>query len=252
MAISKPKTLKYDLFIKELDKTIQYRGMKHGDQKVLLMALELKDESAIINAILDIIDSCTFGSIDKKNTPMSVMDYIFLKIYIATIGNQSPVLFTCGGTKIIKDDEGNEKEVPCGLKLNMNLNLDDAKLEYPEGYEASKLIEVDPDISLKLKSPDFETYRKFDSSASWTEAAEKYVWSGLEAIIDHGEVKVPSVDFTIEELKEFLDALEPKVFEEIGAYFEKMPELVLEHSVKCPSCGRSELFRLRGLDAFLG
>lgn len=255
MAISKPKTIKYDLRVEGRGDApsfdIKFRGLNHGEQRTLLMSLELKDEKAIINAILDIIKDCTFGTIDVKKTPMYVLDYVFLKIYIATVGVESPVLFTCGGTKTKEHEDGTVTDEPCGLKLNTNIRLDNAALEYPEDFKSTKLIEVDSDISLKMKIPDFEAFKKFDVGMTWAEAAERFVWAGLEAIIDHDEVKIPSVDFTLEELKEFLDSVDPDVMAEIGKFFDSIPDLVLRHEIKCPNCGRKELFVLKGLDAFL-
>lgn len=257
MALASVKTLKYDLHIEELGKTIKYRGLKHGEQKNILLAFELKDESGIINVILDSVESCTFNELDVKTTPMHLIDLIFLKMYAVTVGAKSPVVFSCGGTVKTTGENGEEKTEPCGTKLNMFIDLDKAALVYPENYTPNKTVQIDDDTVVKLKVPSFEDFRKITETFNRDEKtlvdlADQFIWAGLEAIVDSEGVKIPSVDFTKEELFKWLDDLDPPHVAAISEYFDNLPQLVLDHSVTCPKCGRKEEFQLKGLDAFFG
>lgn len=258
MALRTPNAIRFTLDIPELKKTINFRALKVGEQKKLLTVLELKDPRAIINTIVDIIDGITFGELDLAKTPMHLVDFIFLHAFIKSSGAQSKAEYTCGGEieveESVADDKGNVTTntvtKPCGSKHELLLNLERAEIKYPEGYAASKLIEVGDGMSIKIRMPDFANFKKLDLDKDVMEISDQYIFSGIEYILDGDNMSVPGTDFNLEEMTKWLNDLPTTALDEISAFFEGVPVLSLNVDVTCPKCGRKDGFELQGLEDF--
>ncbi|WEM34324.1 baseplate hub protein [Xanthomonas phage X1] len=258
MALRTPAPIRFSLEIPELNKTISYRALKVGEQKSLLTVLELKDASAIINTIVDIIDGITFGELDLAKTPMHLIDFIFLHAYIKSSGARSKAEYTCGGEIEVEEEveleEGKKeivtKTVPCGSRHELLLNLENATIKYPEGYKASKLVQIDDSMSIKLKMPDFASFKKLDLDADVIGISDQYIFSGIEYILDGENMSVPGADFDFDEMTTWLNELPSTALDQITEFFEGVPVLSLNVDVTCPKCGRKDGFELQGLDDF--
>ena len=80
MALPKLNTPTYELEVPSTDEKIKYRPFLVKEEKILLMAMVSKDNAQIINAVKDIVKSCTFDKVDISNMPMFDIEYIFLNI----------------------------------------------------------------------------------------------------------------------------------------------------------------------------
>lgn len=258
MAIRNPQSIRFSLELPELNKTISYRALKVGEQKNLLTVLELKDARAIINTIVDIVEGITFGELDMSKTPMHLVDYIFLKSFIKSSGAQTHAEYSCGGTVEVEEEvekEDGTKELvkvekPCDSRHNLLLNLENAGVKYPEGYEASKLIQIDETMSIKIRMPDFQSFKRLDMDKDIIGISDQYIFSGIEYILDGENMMTPGVDFNLEEMTKWLNELDSKVLAEVSAFFESVPVLTLNVDVTCPKCGRKDGFELQGLEDF--
>jgi hypothetical protein len=258
MAIRNPQSIRYSLDLPELKKTISYRALKVGEQKILLTVLELKDARAIINAVIDIVEGITFGELDLSKTPMHIVDYVFLKSFIKSSGAMSSAEYSCGGKVETEEEVDNADgtkamimvEKPCDSKHNLQLDLERATIKYPEDYQTTKLIQVDDSMSIKLRLPDFESFKKLDLDKDVIGISDQYIYSGIEYILDGEDMKAPGVDFNFEEMTAWLNELEAGVLEQISEFFENIPVLTLKVDVTCPKCGRKDGFELQGLEDF--
>lgn len=258
-SIRTPKSIRYDLPIEELNKTIYYRALKVGEQKALLTAMGMKDAKALINSIVDIVTACTFNEQDLSKIPMHIVDYIFLNVYIKSSGNMSQAEFQCGGTvqEEVTVGEGEDavteiQTVPCGARHVLNIDLNRTTIKYPENYEPSKVIDVGDGIVVKIRLPSFEAFRKMDIDKEWMDIADQFIFSGIECIQDGDDIKVPNVDFSLEDLVEWLDNLDSGVMQQINDFFQTAPSLSLHVPVTCPKCGKKEDFELNSLEDFFG
>ena len=64
MALPKLNTPTYELEIPSSDEKIKYRPFLVKEEKILMMALESKDNTEIVNAVKDTVTECTFNKID--------------------------------------------------------------------------------------------------------------------------------------------------------------------------------------------
>ena len=64
MALPKLKTITYELNLPSTGEKVKYRPFLVKEQKNLMIAQESEDNKLIENTFADIINDCTFGTID--------------------------------------------------------------------------------------------------------------------------------------------------------------------------------------------
>lgn len=245
--LRKVEGLYYDLELPRTDKKLKYRAMKVKETKLLLTAIGMNEENATVNAILDIVESATRASFPIRELPMHLIDLIFLKIYTKSSGGQTVGVYKCGGVVEKVDTETEEVTTEaCDLSINIPIDLEKANLVFPEEFKEKTVIEVGEDQSICLKIPSLEGFKKMKTN----DISAQYIFSGIEAIVEGDDVKVPGQDFDVEELNEWLDELDGKDLQKITEFFKQIPQLGLDVPVTCPKCGRKEEFELRGLEDF--
>ena len=70
MALPKLTTPTYELEIPSTDEKIKYRPFLVKEEKILMMAMETKKESDIVQAVKEIVSECTFNKINLGTMPM--------------------------------------------------------------------------------------------------------------------------------------------------------------------------------------
>jgi len=75
MALPKLNTPTYELEVPSTDEKIKYRPFLVKEEKILLMAMESKDNGQIVNAVKDIVSECTFNKLDIASIPMFDVEY---------------------------------------------------------------------------------------------------------------------------------------------------------------------------------
>ena len=82
MALPTIETPRYELTLPSQDIQVQYRPFLVKEEKILLMAMESKDNNQIITATKDIINACTFDKLDIDKLPMFDIEYLLLQIQV--------------------------------------------------------------------------------------------------------------------------------------------------------------------------
>ena len=90
----------YELTLPSTDVKVKYRPFLVKEEKILLMAMESGKENEIYdNATKQIVDSCTFNSLDVETLPMFDLEYIFLNIRAKSVGEISKFKVICPDDK---------------------------------------------------------------------------------------------------------------------------------------------------------
>lgn len=267
MALPVVKSIKYTLDLPELGKSIKFRPMTTGEQKLFIQAIQLGDEKTLNDVNLDTVNACTFGALDLKKTPTHIVDLIYLNIYMKSKGEITHAAYTCNGVvtvkrkqkSLVEDEEtGEEVEVEeeieveekCGEVLNIKIPLDRAALVYPDAYEAKRVVMVDDESGIKLRAPAFGDYWAIDHEAPIEQITVDYLFQCIECIFTGDAVQVPGTDFTLDEFKTWYDTLPATVSEKIDQFFDEMPQLSLDLPARCIKCGTQHTIKLRGLADF--
>ena len=78
MALPKLNAPKYTMTVPSTKVTVDYRPYLVKEEKLLMMAAESKDEQAIIGAMKDLIETCTYGKVDPNKLTMYDLEYLFI------------------------------------------------------------------------------------------------------------------------------------------------------------------------------
>ena len=95
MALPKLATPKYELQIPSTGESVNYRPYLVKEEKVLMLAIESKDQSQMITALKDVISGCTEGKIKPDKLTLFDLEYIFLKLRSKSVGENSTIGIKC-------------------------------------------------------------------------------------------------------------------------------------------------------------
>ena len=234
MALPKLDTPKYQLTLPSTGEKIEYRPFLVKEQKIILMAQESQDENQILNAVGDLVNSCTFGIIDAKKSPTFDIEYIFLKIRSRSVGETTSVNVVC------PDD--NKTQVP------VKINLDEIELLTNKDHKTN--IQLTDKFTLNFRYPLMSDLYGIDASDA-TETSFSLINKCVTSI-QYGDEIYNRVDMTDAELNDFLEQMNSRQFAEVMDFFNGMPRLRHIIKVTNPKTKVQSEVVLEGLQSFLG
>ena len=237
MALPKLTTPTYELEIPSTDAKVKYRPFLVKEEKILMMAMESKSESDITQAVKDIVLECTFNKVDISNMPMFDVEYIFLQIRSKSVGEVSKLKLLC------PDDKKTYADV--------ELNLNEVKVQV--GDDHTNKIELDKGMGMIMTYPTIDSFA--DSGIKDINAGNMLdVISGciMQIYEEDGKKTYDPKDQTKKELTEFIEQLNTKQFREVQKFFDTMPKLKHEITVKNPKTKKESKITLTGLNDFFG
>lgn len=242
--LPKVESVKYNVFIEELNRDVKYRAFNNKEHKLILEASEMHDDQKILlDTTLDIVNACTFNSLDIAKIPTHIVDYLYLQIHLKSTGKQQLASYTCGN---VVDGK------PCTGAFQLRLPLEDAKIVYPKSYKKNRIIWVDEKrgIGIKMKSTTFDDLEKVNLTGDMISITDHFIMSCIESVFTKDSVLVPGKDFTVEECIEWFDELDGATLRAVSDFFKEMPYVGLDLNVTCPVCHRKETIELKGLQDF--
>ena len=234
MALPKLDTPKYQLTLPSTGEKIEYRPFLVKEQKIILMAQESQDENQILNAVGDLVNSCTFGIIDAKKSPTFDIEYIFLKIRSRSVGETTSINVVC------PDD--NKTQVP------VKINLDEIELLTNKDHKTN--IQLTDKFTLNFRYPLMSDLYGIDANDT-TETSFALINKCVTSI-QYGDEIYNRVDMTDAELNDFLEQMNSRQFAEVMDFFNGMPRLRHIIKVTNPKTKVQSEVVLEGLQSFLG
>ena len=231
MALPKINTVLYDLELPSDGKKVEYRPFLVKEEKILLMALEGKDEKEMSKAIKQIITQCvsTEGFTVNK-LAMVDLEYLFLNIRGKAVGDISTIEF----------------KHECGETIKYDIDL--SKVEIIKNKNYSDLVKITDDIMIRLKPPTIDNVIGVGKK-NQIELVMEIVRECLIEIIEGKDV-FSAQDHSREELDEFLNSLNSGQFKKIQDYYESLPKMKQDIEYTCEKCGKTEKETLEGLASF--
>ena len=237
MALPKLNTPTYELEIPSTDEKIQYRPFLVKEEKILMMALETKDNAQIVNAVKDIVNECTFNKINISTMPMFDTEYIFLQIRSKSVGEVSKLKLLC------PDDKKTYADV--------ELDLNEVKVQVEDDH--TNKIELTDDMGIIMTYPSIDSFA--DSGIQDINATNMLDVIGtciLQIYEQKGEKVYEAKDQTKKELTEFIEQLNTKQFQDVQKFFDTMPRLKHTIKIKNPKTKKTSEVTLSGLNDFFG
>ena len=234
MALPKLNTPTYELELPSTSEIIKYRPFLVKEQKILLIAQESGEEKQIARAMIELVESCTFGKINGKISPLFDIEYLFLRIRAKSVGETIELNVLC------PDD--NETQVP------VTVEVDDIKITMLENHKTE--IKILDNVKINFRYPILDDMEGLLGVESDVDSVFTLINRCVKSIT-HGDEVYQRVDMTEEELNEFLDSLTGEQFEYLIEFFDSMPKLRHVVQVTNPKTKKKSEVVLEGLQSFL-
>jgi|TARA_B100000945_G_scaffold288273_1_gene260527 hypothetical protein len=235
MALPKLTTPTYELEIPSTDEKIKYRPFLVKEEKILMMALESKQEKDITQAVKEIVKECTFDKVNIDNMPMFDVEYIFLNIRSKSVGEVSKLKILC----------------PDDKKTYADVELDLNEVNVQVGEDHTNKIDLGNGTGMIMQYPSIDSFK--DSGIRDINASnmlEVISTCILQIYEDEGKKVYNSKDQTQKELTDFIEQLNTKQFKDVQKFFDTMPKLKHEITVKNPKTKVESKITLSGLNDF--
>jgi hypothetical protein len=228
MALPKIEHPIYPIYLKSLDRKVNFRPFLVKEEKILLMAKEAKTPDEIQRAVKQIISNCLLEEIDIDSLPLFDVEMAFLKLRAKSVGEKVRLVFNC---------KNKVNDVECDTDTDYVLDLEKIDFEMPTGHDPKVMIS--DKLGIKLKYPTLGTDVSMPEITNQDQLFDiilNLVANNVEYIFDGESVYKPE-ETPHEELVEFLDNLTPDNLEQIKEFFNTSPKVVLHDKVSCKKCG---------------
>lgn len=246
MALPKIDTPIYELELPLSKKKIKFRPFLVKEQKNLLMAMESNDSDSIEKNIKQILNNCTIAKkFDVDSLPVLDIEYYFLNLRARSVGEIIENKYRCDNE--ITTETGEQKS--CNNIMETSFNILDIKVNFTK--ENPDIIQLSPNISIKLKYPQFSVLKKLKDIDSASQIAIEMVADSIEYIFDSvSEQFYYAKDTTHAELVDFIESLNQQQFTLIEEFFANIPKLEKKIEMKCSRCGFEHKLDVEGLENF--
>ena len=233
------ETPTYELKLPSSNKKVKYRPFLVKEEKILIIALETKNQSDITNAVTDVLKKCVLTKgIDIDTLPTFDIEYLFLNIRAKSIGEDIKLTVTC-------PDDGK-------TKVPVTIYVDEIKVTKPKGH--TKDIVLDDKMTLRMKYPSLSQFisNNFDTE----DEAEALVDKTFNVVADcmdtvfTEEDAWDARDYTPDERIDFVNQLNSKQYKAVEKFFAAMPKLSHKIDVVNPNTKEKSSIVLEGLADF--
>ena len=136
MALPQVNASRYDTVIPSTGKKIEFRPFLVKEEKLLMIALESKDQKLILRTLKDVIGSCTFQTVVPEELASFDLEYLFLQLRSKSVGETAKISIKCEN---------------CDESANHNVNLEDIKMKMPQ--KKDKIVKLNDSIGIEFIYP---------------------------------------------------------------------------------------------------
>jgi|TARA_B110000211_G_C13959998_1_gene500126 hypothetical protein len=237
MALPKLNTPTYELEVPSTDEKIKYRPFLVKEEKILMIAMESKDNAQIIQAVKDIVTSCTFEKVNVSTMPMFDMEFIFLNIRAKSVGEVSKIKVLC----------------PDDKTTYANVELDLTEVAVQVGDDHTNKIELTDEMGMIMTYPTIDSFLETGIETITADNMLDVIGSCVLQIYEEkGEKVYQAKDQTKKELTDFIESMNSGQFRKLQSFFDSMPKLKHTIKVKNPKTKKTSDVVLSGLNDFFG
>lgn len=232
--LPKPIRPEYTTTIPSTGKKVKYQPFTVKQEKVLILAAESQDQDEIVNAIVNVLNSCITSPSDLRIEDLALFDieYLFLKARAKSIGEKIEVSVT---------DPNDET-----FETLHSIYVDRIGVEKNEDH--TDIINVAEGTSIKMKYPDISFFADGIQLNNITDSI-KTICRCIESIVIDDEV-YNTGDMSANELEDWIEDLTSDQFKKINNFFETMPKLSHTVTIKNTNTNKDFKVTLEGLADF--
>ena len=233
------ETQTYELTLPSTDIKVKYRPFLVKEEKILLQAMESQKQNEIVQALKQIVNACTFGSLNVNELPTFDLEYIFLNIRAKSVGEVAKLKVLC------PDDNQTYADVEVDL-TEINVQVDDK-------HNNNIVIDENKKIGMIMKYPtlgSIDTEMKIDQKVS-AKVLFDIIAKSIYQVYE-GDKVFNATDYTKDEMTNFIESLDSKTFLKVQEFYDTMPKLMHEIEVENPKTKVKSKVVLQGLTDFFG
>lgn len=226
MSITKLALPEYELTLPMSGETIKFRPFTVKEEKILLLAQEENNISAIILAVSQMIDACTFSvcSIDTLNKVDA--EFLFINLRNKSLGEGVEVNGLC-------------KE--CNGKNFLVMDLEDVNVR---NKDFKKDVKLKDDVWVTMRIPTIKESLKIGKDDGYTAIA-----LCLDTMVE-GDSSITFTDYPLEDRIEWVESLSPIQLQSFGDFFNNVPTLEFKYYYTCSHCQAMNTIIIEGLEGF--
>tara|TARA_B100001094_G_scaffold241306_1_gene237131 strand:- start:247 stop:963 length:717 start_codon:yes stop_codon:yes gene_type:complete len=238
MALPIANVAQYELTLPSQQKKIKYRPFLVKEEKILLMALETQKPEDMLEAVKNIVKSCTFNEINPEDYPMFDLEYIFLQIRAKSVGEISKIKVLC------PDDKKTYEKV--------EVDLSKVEVYVEDDHSNNIVLDEDRKLGILLKYPSLKIINTGILTGD-VKLAQMYelIVNSIEQIYEGDKVHMAK-DTDKKELDDFVNNLSGEQMRKIQSFFETMPRLEQKIKVTNSKTKVESEVTLKGLADFFG
>jgi len=231
----------YELTLPSTGKKLKYRPFLVKEEKLLILALESKNQAEITNSVKDVLRECVITKgIKIDDQPTYDIEYLYLNIRAKSIGEDINLIVTC------PDDKETE------VKVTVYVD----EIEVVKSKDHNKDIKLDKDMTLRMRYPSLSQFieNNFDTedeSKTTVDKTFQLIADCMDTVFTK-EDAWDSKDYTPDERLNFIEQLSSKQFKDVEKFFATMPKLSHTIEVTNPNTKKKNSIVLEGLADFFG
>lgn len=226
---------KYEMNIPSTGEMVRFRPYLVKEEKILMMALESKDEKASLRAVIDTIKSCVHDEVNYDKLHLFDVEYMFTKIRGKSTGEIIELTSSCKS---------------CDQSNDISVNIDEVKV-IGDIKTDSKII-LDEEYSVDMQWPLYNKMSNNENINKDSTDVEQLIELIGECIvsINTPEEVILVKDEPKEQLIRFIESMSSDQFIKMKEFLDKMPVCEVKHNFKCSSCGEENEINIRNISDF--
>ena len=225
----------FEATIPSTKQKITYRPFLVKEEKILLMAMEGKDNKEIVKSVSKILKDCIYEEIDPTKLAFFDVEYLFLKLRGKSVGEAIELKI-----KHLDDSE-------CKHATEVSVDIDSIEVEFKDDH--NQVIKFDDNLGIKMKYPTIENIDSVNENLATNDVDRLFAL--ITSSVDNVFTSETVYDsFTKKEVEEFIEQLNQNQFGKIIDFFQNLPRIKKEVKYTCPKCKKEESIMLEGLSSF--
>ena len=234
MVLPLMKTATYLMTVPSTGKEVEFRPYTVKEEKVLMIAMESKDQKQTFRALKSVIKDCVQENIDINRLTLFDFEYMFLQLRAKSVGEVVDLNLKCQAEE-------------CGGVVPVSVDLDSITVsEMPE----SNVVKLDDKIGVTFNFPSLDIAERYqEADMEKVSSVFDMIVDCTESIFDEEEV-YDCKNETRENIINFYESLSSPQFAKVSEFFQTIPTVEKDIEYKCSKCGHENQVELKGLQSF--
>tara|TARA_B100000963_G_scaffold362024_1_gene402221 strand:- start:2932 stop:3642 length:711 start_codon:yes stop_codon:yes gene_type:complete len=234
MALPQVNSSRYSTKLPSTGIEVDYRPYLVKEEKIMMVALESKDNKQIVKAMKDVAEACIYDDVDMESFTVFDLEWIFLQLRSKSVGENANVNLKC-----LEED--------CNAMTEVSIKLDEVEMD---DYDPNRVVQMNDNVGIQMRYPSVSLMEQYDEEKLQSvEGAFDLIIDCLEIIYDRDNVYHVK-DEKREEVKEFVEALTSTQFKILADWLKKIPTVRKDIEWGCSKCEANNKLELRGLQSF--